>query len=714
MNVGKLSALGASAFLLATWSAACSSGESPATDAGTPDSGVTPTEVVTQQVGPEGGTVEGTHFSLQIPAGALTDSVEITITEGVEATLPALLARRSAVYELEPDGLAFAEPIAFSVTLAAPSSAVQMYWGDGAGSFEPVPTSIAGAVVTGTAQHFTPAMVSELCGAAWCDGDVLKERTDVSVVPDGALFRCEYQLVSADCTALANTGPDGVCQEAEGPAACMFTCASTYGDCDLVVANGCEVNLSIDQAHCGVCNRACSGGAPCIGGQCQGSSPCDPNPCADLADTCADADTRHHYTGVCTEPTAGGFLCEAQDLDCPTGQVCTEGVCAGAGTCPEDGHADTRDTAQALARDAAVEGTVCGAFDPDADYFAVAVTEGEGCALLAQVELLGEGEWPLQPNDAAYAVRLKLLDPDGGELSQTFARWSGMGLYITVPSPGTYVLALVVDEGATTERYRYRLRYSLECPAPAICPPDDQYEPNSSVTSAWDFGAEPPAVIDGVMCPTASDQDYFKFQVPTTSMLLATEWTVGAGMTLEERGVSPSPNIALYSGGSNTTYTRAWAVQAGHTYHFSLSANNATFSYRVELRPILPISSCGAPDAYEPNQSVAQAKTLPLKLGYTTPFVVDAAACGADVDVFGPFPQGDFMHVRLAYDPGQGTPRLSVVNSDGVEQGVGANPTNTPHVLFLEHGDPQGQYIKVEANGADVPYFLFIDIGWFS
>lgn len=51
--------------------------------------------------------------------------------------------------------------------------------------------------------------------------------------------------------------------------ACGFTCNAGNGDCDLDPANGCEINLTIDNAHCGVCGVACVGGQTCVAGVCQ-------------------------------------------------------------------------------------------------------------------------------------------------------------------------------------------------------------------------------------------------------------------------------------------------------------------------------------------------------------------------------------------------------------------------------------------------------------
>ncbi len=57
-----------------------------------------------------------------------------------------------------------------------------------------------------------------------------------------------------------------------GAGVCGITCNSGYGDCDGSASNGCEVNLNTDTAHCGACVVACSAinGAPsCSAGVCE-------------------------------------------------------------------------------------------------------------------------------------------------------------------------------------------------------------------------------------------------------------------------------------------------------------------------------------------------------------------------------------------------------------------------------------------------------------
>lgn len=58
---------------------------------------------------------------------------------------------------------------------------------------------------------------------------------------------------------------------------CKYVCKPGYADCDGQVSNGCEVDLSTDQANCGACGTACRAGEgqPCVGGKCL-TKACEP------------------------------------------------------------------------------------------------------------------------------------------------------------------------------------------------------------------------------------------------------------------------------------------------------------------------------------------------------------------------------------------------------------------------------------------------------
>ena len=98
-------------------------------------------------------------------------------------------------------------------------------------------------------------------------------------------FRDCNQLFADGCEADPNTdvkncGGCGVpCQpvanasiKCVGGNCAIDTCAGTHRDCDGLVANGCEIDISVDAANCGACSAACpaviNGVATCVAGQC--------------------------------------------------------------------------------------------------------------------------------------------------------------------------------------------------------------------------------------------------------------------------------------------------------------------------------------------------------------------------------------------------------------------------------------------------------------
>ena len=79
-----------------------------------PGNGTTPTE---GSIGPEGGTVEiANKISLTIPAGALADTVDFSIsTNSSPATPPGSMGFLSSAYTIEPSGTNFSSPAIISI-----------------------------------------------------------------------------------------------------------------------------------------------------------------------------------------------------------------------------------------------------------------------------------------------------------------------------------------------------------------------------------------------------------------------------------------------------------------------------------------------------------------------------------------------------------------------------------------------------------------------
>jgi hypothetical protein len=91
------------------------------------------------------------------------------------------------------------------------------------------------------------------------------------------------------------------------------TCAAGFGNCDGNANNGCEVALATSATHCGICGRACVGGASCVAGAC--ACPAGQTLCGTGASAiCVNLLTNAAHCGACGRP-------------CVAGQTCTLGVC---------------------------------------------------------------------------------------------------------------------------------------------------------------------------------------------------------------------------------------------------------------------------------------------------------------------------------------------------------------------------------------------------
>ena len=136
-------------------------------------------------------------------------------------------------------------------------------------------------------------------------------------------------------------------------------CASGRADCDLSVANGCEVTLATDTAHCGSCDVACAAGRLCASGACEclpGTADCDgmaatgcetvlatdPLHCGACGVACGPSATCAGGTCACirgfadctaasgceTNVTIDSLNCGDCGITCPLGTTCMSAVCS--------------------------------------------------------------------------------------------------------------------------------------------------------------------------------------------------------------------------------------------------------------------------------------------------------------------------------------------------------------------------------------------------
>lgn len=111
-------------------------------------------------------------------------------------------------------------------------------------------------------------------------------------------------------TACSTAGGTAAC----AAGACQITCSPGFADCDGSAANGCEVNLGTDPAHCGACATACNatnGTATCTASVCgltckPGYANCDNNIATNGCETNIGSDVTNCGACGATCSSAGG------------------------------------------------------------------------------------------------------------------------------------------------------------------------------------------------------------------------------------------------------------------------------------------------------------------------------------------------------------------------------------------------------------------------
>ncbi|AKF09433.1 hypothetical protein [Sandaracinus amylolyticus] len=183
-----------------------------------------------------------------------------------------------------------------------------------------------------TVANGTPACVDGACTIGACDPLF----DDCNAMPEDG---CEVDIGTtvSDCGACGD-----VCTTEHATAACVGgacsvgTCDATYGDCNTLPTDGCEVDLDTTVDHCGTCGNVCSlaNATPsCVGGACAVAG-CDPGfaDCDSAPGNGCEIDTRTtlEHCGGC------GDVCEIANGS----EACVNGACAVAACDPGFGDCD--------------------------------------------------------------------------------------------------------------------------------------------------------------------------------------------------------------------------------------------------------------------------------------------------------------------------------------------------------------------------------------
>ena len=218
--------------LIAGALAGCSADPTPGpatTDAGvlapvTRGTGMT----VTQEVGPAGATITLESVTLMVPPGALTSTRTLSVTSSMESA-PSGDSPYSPVYRFEPDGLAFARPVAVRVAVAADASDPAIYWTRvGSSEFEELVGAVEGGVVRAEVTHFSRGFAGRRRRA-----------------PDGG---------ARDVPAGLDTGAADAPSATDAPAEDVICLVAGTRYCG--AAAGC-VPIFDNDLHCGRCDNAC-------------------------------------------------------------------------------------------------------------------------------------------------------------------------------------------------------------------------------------------------------------------------------------------------------------------------------------------------------------------------------------------------------------------------------------------------------------------------
>ncbi|MEZ4314385.1 MAG: fibrinogen-like YCDxxxxGGGW domain-containing protein, partial [Polyangiaceae bacterium] len=243
------------------------------------------------------------------------------------------------------------------------------------------------------------------CGAgtADCDG-IAANGCETSTLAQGNCGGC-----GVVCPAAPNASP--VC----AGGTCAFACAPGFGDCDGDASNGCETNLATSPTSCGACGTICTAqnaAAVCLGGTC-GVGACN----SGFGD--CDGDSQN---GCETDVSSDNASCGGCGVAC--NGTCTNGLCAGSGCnnpngCAGNNPPQITSTPPSQATEGVTWYYAATAKDANGDVLTWSLASAPpGMTIHPSSGLV---EWTPGPTDAGpVSVAVKVEDDGGAYYTQAF------------------------------------------------------------------------------------------------------------------------------------------------------------------------------------------------------------------------------------------------------------------------------------------------------
>jgi hypothetical protein len=141
-----------------------------------------------------------------------------------------------------------------------------------------------------------------------------------------------YGCDPTTCDSCVYTLPNAIAG-CSGTECVIASCVPGYANCDGIMSNGCEADLT-DTATCTSCANSCGAGEQCVSSGCV--SACV-SPDTNCAGTCADLTSDVHACGSCSVSCVGpnGAECSGSKCTCAPGLTACSGKCADTSWDPE-------------------------------------------------------------------------------------------------------------------------------------------------------------------------------------------------------------------------------------------------------------------------------------------------------------------------------------------------------------------------------------------